>query len=67
LGSCMGQLRNKMKPIEQLQTELALWETRRDHLRTSMALAQYQMKDIELELAKTKKMLEDQTPKEDIK
>ena len=47
-----------MKTVEQLQVELALWETRRDHLKTSMALAHYQMRDIELELAKTHKMLE---------
>lgn len=51
-----------MKTIEQLQTTLALWETRREHLKTSLALAQYQMRDIELEIAKAKKTLEESLP-----
>ena len=55
-----------MKPIEQLQTELTLWETRRELLKTSMVLAQHQMRDIELEIAKTQKYLETaQKPSED--
>lgn len=56
-----------MKSIEQLQVELALWETRREHLRTSMSLAQYQMRDIELEIAKATKALDDAKPTEEIK
>lgn len=56
-----------MKPIEQLQTELALWETRRELLKTSMVLAQHQMRDIELEIVKAKQCLETaQKPSEDI-
>ncbi len=57
-----------MKSIEHLQVEFALWETRREHLKTSMALAQYQMKDIEFEIAKVKKALEEiSTTQEEIK
>ena len=55
-----------MKSIEHLKTELALWETRKAHLITSMTLAPYQIKDIELEIAKVNKALEDVKPTEEI-
>lgn len=55
-----------MKSIEHLKTELALWETRKGHLITSMTLAPYQIKDIELEIAKVNKALDDAKTTEEI-